>query len=208
MSQTYKTEGIVLKASDYRDADRLYKIYTKDFGKIIVRAQGVKKTKSKMAGHVEPFCLSDFFIAKTKTIDKLAGAKQKECFYNLRKNYEKISVANYLVEIYDSLIGHNEKDEVLFSLLKDNLVRLNKNEINWLIIKASILKILKGLGYEPDLSDKSDLNKVLKFLIYEDFNKISRLKISDDLWKDINRKVDIFLKEQLDYDLQTENFLI
>ena len=208
MAKTYKTEGIILKASDYRGADRLYKIYTRDFGKVIVRAQGVKKTKSKMAGHMEPFCWSDFFIAKTKTIDKLAGAKQKECFYNLKNDYEKISIANYLVEIYDKLIGQNEKDEELFLLLKDNLNRLNKEDVNWLIIKSSILKLLKKLGYEPDLSMKNDLNKVLKFLIYEDFNKISRLKISNDLWKKINRKVDIFLKEQLEYDLQTENFLI
>ncbi|MFH1781347.1 MAG: DNA repair protein RecO [Patescibacteria group bacterium] len=208
MSQSIKSRGIVLKTKDAKGADRFYIIYTKDFGKVFVKAAGVKKPVSKLSGHLEPFCLSEFFIARGKKINRLAGAKQVECFYNLKKDYEKISVASYLCEIYDELIKDESPDRDLYEILEFNLKYLNENDINWIVIKASILKILSKMGYEPILEEKSDINKIIKFFIYEDFENITKLRLSDELWKEISKKIDFMLKKQLEENLQTEKFLL
>ena len=55
MSQTYTTEGIILKRKDYQENDRLFTIYSKDYGKIDLIAKGTKKISSKLNSYLEPF---------------------------------------------------------------------------------------------------------------------------------------------------------
>ncbi|MFH1392833.1 MAG: recombination protein O N-terminal domain-containing protein [Patescibacteria group bacterium] len=54
---TYQTTAIVLKRENIFEADRLYYLYTEDFGKIRVIAGGVRKNGAKLTGHLEPFGL-------------------------------------------------------------------------------------------------------------------------------------------------------
>ncbi len=54
---TYQTNAIVLKREDIFEADRLYHLYTENFGKVRVIAGGVRKIKAKLTGHLEPFNL-------------------------------------------------------------------------------------------------------------------------------------------------------
>lgn len=53
----YKTNAIVLKRENIFEADRLYHLYTQDFGKIRTIAGGVCKINAKLTGHLEPFNL-------------------------------------------------------------------------------------------------------------------------------------------------------
>lgn len=52
---TYQTKAIVLKREDIFEADRLYHLYTEDFGRIRATAAGVRKINAKLTGHLEPF---------------------------------------------------------------------------------------------------------------------------------------------------------
>ena len=60
----HSTEGIILKKEPYGEADLLITILTKDFGKIKVMAQGVRKEAAKLKGHFEPLTHSatNFFF--------------------------------------------------------------------------------------------------------------------------------------------------
>ena len=48
MEQNQKVQGIVLRSRDYKEADQLVTIYTRELGKVTVQARGVKKTASKL----------------------------------------------------------------------------------------------------------------------------------------------------------------
>ena len=52
--RTYKTEGIVLKQMPLGEADRILTLYTTDQGKLRAVARGVRRPKSRLAGHLEP----------------------------------------------------------------------------------------------------------------------------------------------------------
>ncbi|MFN2162508.1 MAG: DNA repair protein RecO, partial [Candidatus Promineifilaceae bacterium] len=56
--RTYRTEAIVLKRSDFGEADRLLTLYSKEFGKIRAIAKGARKPQSRKTGHVELFMRS------------------------------------------------------------------------------------------------------------------------------------------------------
>ena len=62
--RTLRVEGIILQRSDWGEADRLITIYTRELGKIRSIAKGVRKPRSRKAGHLEPFTRSSLLVAR------------------------------------------------------------------------------------------------------------------------------------------------
>lgn len=118
---TYKTQGIILKHIDLGENSRLFTIYTKDFGKISVRARAVKKPTSKLAGHLEPLTLSQLVIASGKFLDIIIDALAINNFRGLRSSLQGLAVAIYACELVDKLTGERVPDERVFDLLVDSL---------------------------------------------------------------------------------------
>ena len=54
---TYQTNAIVLKREDIFEADRIYYLYTEEFGEARAIAGSVRKINAKLTGHLEPFNL-------------------------------------------------------------------------------------------------------------------------------------------------------
>ena len=54
----YRTQGLIIKKINYREADRIFIIYTQDFGKLKVLARAERKIKSKLRAGLKLFYLS------------------------------------------------------------------------------------------------------------------------------------------------------
>src|SRR3989344_4423118 len=70
----HATDAFVLKKLDIGEADVLYALYTRDFGKVVARAQGIRKNEAKLRGHLEPFSLSVVRLISARHGEKLIGA--------------------------------------------------------------------------------------------------------------------------------------
>jgi len=157
MSQTYTTTAIVLKRRDHQEHDRLFCLYTKDFGKIDVLAKGTKKIVSKLNPYLEPFYLIKVMIAKGKVFDKLANCNLIEGYQNLRQDLFGFALINYLAEITDGLIHgqtqNNEKFNLLLKILEILNQTIGKKEKEKLLLLANLygLKLLSLLGYQPEI---------------------------------------------------------
>lgn len=114
---TFKTQGIVLKRRDFGEADKIFVIYTKDSGKILARARGIKKAKAKLAGHLELFNHLDLVLAGRTII----GATVINHFPNLRNNLDNLQKAFYIVELVDQFTAEEDADARMFNLLLENL---------------------------------------------------------------------------------------
>jgi len=113
----YKTQGIILKKADLLDVDRLLTVYTEKFGKILVRAKGIGKKESKLKSLIEPFNLYEFMLARSRTVDVLAGSWPIKEFIYLRQNLENLALAIYFAELVDKLVVAPERDEKIWTLL-------------------------------------------------------------------------------------------
>ncbi len=113
----YKTHGIILKKTDLNDTDRLLTIYTEKFGKILVRAKGIGRKESKLKSLIEPFNIYEFSLAKSKSIDVLAGSWPIKEFIYLRQNLENLSLAIYFSELVDKLVIEPERDDKIWTFL-------------------------------------------------------------------------------------------
>lgn len=123
----YFTEGIILKKIDYGEADALFSIFTKDFGKIRAMAQGVKKESAKLKGHLEKLNLAEISFVEGKSGYRLTSAEAKNLFPSLRLRLSALKSAFYCFEFYDRLVLEGEKDLGLWDLLNQSLIFLDQN---------------------------------------------------------------------------------
>lgn len=209
MSLTFKTQGIILKAKDYKETDRIYTIYTKDYGKQILRAQAARRINSKLAGHLEPLSQAQLFIAEAKGLKKIAGAQTIRNYQHIKQDLIKLNEVLYCLDAFDALIADNEKDQKLYELLEDFLQWSENNKINLLTIKSFVLKLLKILGYQPVVAEYSKNSaKIVFFLLQESWLNIQKLRLTPIDWQEASAIINNALRAHLSKDLQTENFFV
>src|SRR5260370_35101557 len=62
-SRVYTTEAIVLRRTDFGEADRILTLFTPSYGKVRAIAKGARRTPSRLAGHLEPFTRTQLLLA-------------------------------------------------------------------------------------------------------------------------------------------------
>ena len=94
---SFKTEAFVLKNIPFREADRLYTLFTSQEGLLQAVLKSAAKSNSKQAGHLPTFAKVKIMIGRGK-MDHLAGVHLIKDFSNLRSNIKLMSLASSLVE--------------------------------------------------------------------------------------------------------------
>ena len=78
-----KVRGIVIKATDYKDSDKLVTIFSAELGLIKARARGVKKAKAKLAFAVQPFAFIEFLLTEKGGFYTIINATSIDQFFNV-----------------------------------------------------------------------------------------------------------------------------
>jgi DNA repair protein RecO (recombination protein O) len=151
--RVYVTPAIVLRQRRLGDADKILTLYTANFGKIDAVAKGVRKTRSRMAGHVEPLAQATFQIAKGKTLDIVTQVETIESFQALRDDLELLSRGLYACELLDKFTETHEPNFELYRLLLDTLRRIVKRDEIEVAVRFYEMALLDAMGYRPELEE-------------------------------------------------------
>ena len=168
MTVKYKTKGFIFKKSDTGESDSFFSVFTKDFGKLYLKAKAIRKITSKLRPDVDMFCLSEIEFIQGKNSKTLTDAQLLEKFENLTQDLEKFRIANKIGEVLDNFIKGEEKDEAIFSLINGTFTKLNNytsfepegpqslNGLNpklyTLIYYYFLWNFLYLLGYKPEVN--------------------------------------------------------
>lgn len=151
----YRTLAFILKKENFLEADQLFTIYTKDFGKLEVLGKGIRKTSSKLRAGMEIFYLSEIEFIQGKTHKTLTDAILVEKFSNLRKNLKRLAVAYKISEVLNDLILGQEPDEKIWQLLSETFFKLNTYSVNpnfpQLVYYYFFWNFISILGYSPNI---------------------------------------------------------
>jgi len=156
----YKTRGIIIRRSNFGEADRLLTIFTERFGKIKVIAKGARKTTSRLGGNLEPFCLANLVIAEGRNLDIVCEAEIIECFFAIRNNLKSTHISYYLAEAIDKLTGEHEKHPEVLDLLLEVLNKVGQINDD-LLISYFELNLLSILGFGPEIDRCLACHKIL-----------------------------------------------
>ena len=146
------TSGIIIKRFNYGEADRILTIFSERFGKIKAIAKGVRKTRSHMAGSLEPYMLVDLQLHEGKTFYIVTSASIISEYQNIHSDIKKTAEAYFVGELIDKFMEENQKSDSVLELAKLVFEAIDKNEKN-LIILAFELKIIEASGFKPELAN-------------------------------------------------------
>lgn len=155
---TFKTKGIIIKKNNLQEADRILTIFTDNLGKIKAYARGVRKSTSKLSGHLDLFTCCNLILAKGKNIPTIVSAQEERVFLNLKNDLKKTSVAFQAAELVDKFTFEEHKDTRIFRLLDDLFAILDESNIEFnsekpaVLLQAFQIKLLNLLGFSPELT--------------------------------------------------------
>ncbi|MDD4271534.1 MAG: DNA repair protein RecO [Patescibacteria group bacterium] len=152
MEETYNIKAIVLRRRPFSEGDGSVVVYSRERGKLDLVVKGMKKIKSKLAGHLEPLCLTDIMAVAGRQYDYVGSAVGENFYANIKNDLDKLTAVGSAIKIFDKLIKPGVADEKIFDLLKDYLEILNLKKdspeiLNWFFI----FKLLINLGHKPEL---------------------------------------------------------
>mgnify|MGYP004704772859 CR=1 FL=1 len=124
------TEGIVLRYTDYREADRLVVLLTPELGKITVSARGARKPKSRLLAGAQLFCHADYSLFKLNEAFSMSQVELKEPFYDIRNDINKFAYATYILNLAEEAASPNEKAHNIYNLVIEALTFFAYSEIN------------------------------------------------------------------------------
>lgn len=150
-AHTYRTEGIVLRRSDFGEADRLLTILTREKGKIRAIAKGARKPQTRKTGHVELFTRSNFLLATGRNFDIVTQAEAVEHYSGLRADLVRTTYAAYMVELLDQFTADEDQQIQIYDLLSQFLEVLGSTENLLLAGRFYELRLLSLTGYQPQL---------------------------------------------------------
>jgi len=149
--RTLKTEAIVLRRTNYGEADRILQLLT-PYGKKSVMAKGVRREKSRLAGGIELFAICNVVIGESRgDLSLLTSARMDEFFGHIVEDYDRMQFAYTVIKLI-SRLSDGIDDADLYEILVEVLKSLNQNIISLDLIKVWFyLNYAKVTGYELSL---------------------------------------------------------
>jgi DNA repair protein RecO (recombination protein O) len=151
--RNYETEAIVIKKVKLGEADRILTLYTPTLGKIQGVARGVRRPKSKLAGHLELLTYSQVSFARGRNLDVIIGSQTIESFLALKNDLTLTSSALYLAELVEQFTVEHVENQPLFTLFLETLHHLNQGGGRELALRHFEMHLLDLSGYRPELKE-------------------------------------------------------
>jgi len=160
--RTYQTDAIIIKKTKLGEADTILTFYTPELGKIQGFAKSLRKTKSRMAGHLELLTHSRVSFARGKSIDAITGCQTIDSFLPLKTDFRLMSFALYVIELVNQFTPEHAEDPEIFHLLLNTLKNLCDTPDIELLLRYFEIHLLTEVGYRPQLQQCVGCRKVLE----------------------------------------------
>ncbi|KKR89553.1 MAG: repair protein RecO protein [Candidatus Woesebacteria bacterium GW2011_GWD1_41_12] len=168
--RSYVSEGFVLARRNFKEADRILDIYSKDKGKVSLIAKGIRRPGSRKRGHLEIFSRIKFQAISGKGMGIMTEVETIDDFESLRKSIKKVSLAYYFVEVLSKATHEGEGNIELYNFISDLMEKLKTAKKLKDLRLEFVTQLLKILGYWPrdkELpSPDAKLDEVIERQIY------------------------------------------
>mgnify|MGYP001610637705 CR=1 FL=1 len=153
----YSTTGIILSYHDFREADRLYSVFTPTHGKIEFIARGGHKPLAKLTPHLEMVGEVELLLVSGRTFQTVAGVERRRGFPGIITDLPKLFLTKNSLSLVDLATRSFERDPVLYHLLVDWLEFVEtspplSDERAAFLLGSFVLKLMAVSGYRPELN--------------------------------------------------------
>jgi recombinational DNA repair protein (RecF pathway) len=155
MSYTvYDTPAVVVDGWPYKDASRRLVMQTKDLGRILVRAQAVRKLSSKLRPATQLYAQSRIEVVYGKSGWRLVGALPKQNVYFSAGDAGQKAIRR-TTGLLTRLVPAQQPDRKLFAIVTSGmqaLAMVDAPEVVGVTETLFVFRLVSSLGYAPDQS--------------------------------------------------------
>ncbi|HKE72386.1 MAG TPA: DNA repair protein RecO [Acidimicrobiales bacterium] len=147
----YHDRGVVLRTYRLGEADRIVVVLTRGHGKVRAVAKGVRKTKSRFGGRLEPASHVDLLLYEGRgDLDIVSQAETVDHFRALRDDFDRVARAISMLEVADQLCQEREANARLYEMLVGALRTLAASDAP-MVVPGFFLKALALEGFRPEV---------------------------------------------------------
>ena len=176
---------LVLRETEYKEADKMLTVISDEAGKISVLAKGAKKSGSRFLAAASAFAYSDMELKENKGLYILQNAAIIESFYELRNDIDVLTAAAEIAKKALRVSQENLPDEEVLRYTLVALYRLKQNEISPMLIKAvynfKLMFVLGMLAPEGINCTKKGTAQAIQYIYEAGENNLLSFKVSDEV---------------------------
>jgi len=152
----YRDDGVVLRTQDLGEADRIVTLLTRRTGRVRAVAKGVRRTKSRFGGRLEPFTHTDLLLYTGRSLDVITQAETVRAYGEpLWPDYPRYTSGTAMLEAAERFTPVDKEPSTRqFLLLVGGLRVLGDGSHSArLVLDAYLLRSLAVAGYPPALAE-------------------------------------------------------
>ncbi|MBS4191334.1 DNA repair protein RecO [Bacillus sp. FJAT-49705] len=147
-----KCEGIIIRATNYGETNKIVTLYTREWGKVGVMARGAKKPNSRLAAVTQLFTYGYFLIQKGNGLGTLQQGEMISSMRSIREDIFLTAYASYIVDLTDKGTDDRKPNPFLFELVHQTLNLINEGYDAEILVNIFEMKMLNSLGLYPVLN--------------------------------------------------------
>ena len=155
MAGSFKTEGVVLRSLRFGEADRILHLYTAERGRLNAIAKGVRRTKSRFGGRLEPFFRVGLILHEGRgDLHTVTAAETVHAHAGLRERRPALERATQACDAVLRLFDAEEPNRPAYNLLCRELALLDAapGAATRAQALAFRMKLLLAAGFVPELA--------------------------------------------------------
>lgn len=152
ITMIFTDTGIILFRQEFREADRVVSVYTREHGRLNVRVPGVLRTTGKLKALSEPFTCGDLriYVRRGGVMGTLTGGKINHVFPAIRTDLKRLTLALHFCELMLRLTPLHQPSSGKFDLLHQALTELEFAGVNPAFQAAFTLRLMMLAGFGLD----------------------------------------------------------
>ena len=154
----YSEHAVVLRTWKLGEADRIISMYGAKSGKIRAVAKGIRKTKTKFGGRLEPISYVNVQCWKGRDLDIVTQVESIDLFGSIKNDLERLRKGLGIVEVIEELVGDAGPDMEIFRLLVRVLRRLEEDDSHYLL-SGFLWRLLQVEGLSPQMDSCAECGK-------------------------------------------------
>lgn len=155
MPGSYKTEAVVLRSIRFGEADRVLHLYTEERGRVGAMAKGVRRTRSRFGGRLEPFFRVALILHEGRgELCTVSSAETVHPHQGLRERRPALELAVQACDAVLRLFDSAEANRSAYNLLCQELALLDREPGAATRAQglAFRIKLLLAAGFVPELA--------------------------------------------------------
>lgn len=149
-SKLYRDEGIVLRTYKFGEADRIIVLLTREHGKVRAVAKGVRKTRSKFGGRLEPLSCVQIQLHKGRELDVVNQVETVDSNATIFGDLDAMTEGIAILEAVDQLVPDREPVPEIYRMLT-GARRTLLTRPSPIVVPAFLWKLLAAEGLRPQL---------------------------------------------------------